>query len=290
MNAQNFIPSVNFHLWEPCNMRCKFCYATFQDVKRNGLPKGHLPKEQMIQIVRKLGEFGFEKITFAGGEPTLCPWLSDLIKVAKEVGMTTMLVTNGSRLLHSNFLEENRGALDWVALSIDSLNPETNLRIGRALSGKSAFSQSEYERLVFKIKDVGYKLKINTVVCRHNSAEDLSEFIRYAKPRRWKILQILRVDGQNDKNANELMISEEEFQRFVERHSHLGSVTKIVSETNSDMKGSYVMIDPAGRFFNNTGDAYQYSHPILEIGVEQAYRQMNSDAEKFSERGGQYEW
>lgn len=27
------IPSVNYHIWEPCNMRCRFCFATFQDVK-----------------------------------------------------------------------------------------------------------------------------------------------------------------------------------------------------------------------------------------------------------------
>ncbi|HPF92214.1 MAG TPA: radical SAM protein, partial [Flavobacteriales bacterium] len=92
------IPSVNFHLWQPCNMRCRFCYATFQDVKRSILPKGHLPRGQAIEVVRHLAAHGFQKITFAGGEPTLCPWLPDLIGTAKEAGMTTMIVTNGSRL------------------------------------------------------------------------------------------------------------------------------------------------------------------------------------------------
>lgn len=78
------IPSVNYHLWEPCNMRCKFCFATFQDVKHSILPKGHLPKEQAIEVILQLAEIGFEKITFAGGEPTLCPWLPELIATAKE--------------------------------------------------------------------------------------------------------------------------------------------------------------------------------------------------------------
>jgi organic radical activating enzyme len=41
-------------------------------------------------------ESGLGKITFAGGEPTLCPWLHDLIAIAKKTGMVTMLVTNGS--------------------------------------------------------------------------------------------------------------------------------------------------------------------------------------------------
>ena len=59
------------------------------------MPKGHLPKEQAMQVVKLLAESGFEKITFAGGEPTLCQWISDLTALAKDYGMTTNLVTNG---------------------------------------------------------------------------------------------------------------------------------------------------------------------------------------------------
>lgn len=56
------VPSVNYHLWEPCNMRCRFCFATFQDVKRDmRLPKGHLPEKDSIKVVEKLAEAGFEK-------------------------------------------------------------------------------------------------------------------------------------------------------------------------------------------------------------------------------------
>lgn len=125
--AQFKIPSVNFHLWEPCNMRCNFCYATFQDIKKTILPKGHIPKEESIQIIHALSEFGFKKITFAGGEPTLCPWLPELIVLAKKLGMTTMIVSNGSQL-NAQFLEKMKGKLDWISISIDSLNPETNLK------------------------------------------------------------------------------------------------------------------------------------------------------------------
>jgi radical S-adenosyl methionine domain-containing protein 2 len=105
-------------------MRCKFCFAGFKDVKKSILPKGHLPKDQAIQVVQQLANLGFEKITFAGGEPTLCPWLSELIAEAKSLGMTTMIVTNGSKLT-DRFLKENRKHLDWIAISVDSLNSDT---------------------------------------------------------------------------------------------------------------------------------------------------------------------
>ena len=164
--------TVNFHLWEPCNMRCKFCFATFQDVKNEVLPKGHLPKEQTLNVVRQLAESGFEKITFAGGEPTLCPWLPELMALSTSLGMTTMLVTNGSRLT-DDFLKKNQGNLHWIALSVDSINDETNVQTGRAICGKKVIDLNEYKEIVDRIKQYGYRLKINTVVNRYNWNENM---------------------------------------------------------------------------------------------------------------------
>lgn len=73
------IPSVNYHLWLPCNMRCGLCSAGFLDVRRKVLPKGHLGRSDPLEVVRATGELGFRKNTFAGREPTLCPWLPDLV-------------------------------------------------------------------------------------------------------------------------------------------------------------------------------------------------------------------
>ena len=184
-------PSVNFHLTKACNMRCKFCFATFKDVKHSILPKGHLSKEEALEVVLQLADIGFEKITFAGGEPTLCPWLPDLIATAKDAGLTTMIVTNGSKL-SDKFLTVNKSKLDWIALSIDSLNTDTNLATGRAISGKIPLQLDYYKSLVDRIKQHGYGLKINSVVSSKNYNENLSEFIRHAKPKRWKLLQVLR--------------------------------------------------------------------------------------------------
>lgn len=283
------IKSVNFHLWEPCNMRCKFCFATFQDVKKTILPKGHLPKEESIQVVKELAQFGFEKITFVGGEPTLCPWLSELIFTAKQAGMTTMIVTNGSNLA-DEFLKMNVGLLDWITISIDSLNEQTNLKIGRAIVGRKAILIDDYKVLIDRIKKYNYRLKINTVVCSENVSEDLSPIIEYSKPERWKIFQVLPIKGQNDFEFEKFEICQERFKKFIVRHNHLSSLTKIVSESNNDMTGSYAMVDPAGRFFDNSKGAYNYSDPILKEGIQKSYSQINIDFDKFLERGGLYNW
>jgi radical S-adenosyl methionine domain-containing protein 2 len=283
------IPSVNFHLWQPCNMRCKFCFATFQDVKKSILPKGHLPKEQAIEVVRHLAAHGFEKITFAGGEPTLCPWLPDLIRTAKEAGMTTMIVTNGTALDEA-FLLANRAHLDWIAISIDSLRPETNHAIGRALTGRTPISAEGYFELVDRVRAHGYRVKLNTVVNRHNWKEDLSGLIRHARPERWKLLQALPIIGQNDAHIDDLTVTGAQFEAFVQRHATLADITRIVSETNAQVRGSYVMVDPAGRFFDNAEGTHRYSLPILEVGVPLAIQQMDYDEIKFEERGGVWDW
>jgi len=285
-NAVIAIPSINFHLWEPCNMRCKFCFATFQDVKQTILPKGHLPEADAIKVVENIAAAGFEKITFAGGEPLLCKWLPNLIKKAKQLGMTTMIVTNGSKLTDA-FLKANTDYLDWIAVSVDSLEDENNVKIGRAISGKRPLSKSFYCDLVDTIKKYGYGLKINTVVNKVNYKDNLTEFIEYANPQRWKVLQVLPIVGQNDAKIDAFKITKEEYNYFLKTHI---SVDTIVPESNDEIKGSYVMVDPAGRFFDNAEGTHNYSKPILDVGVQAALKTMNYDLDKFFNRGGVYDW
>ncbi len=270
-------------------MRCKFCFATFQDVKQSILPEGHLPETEAMEVVRQLVACGFQKITFAGGEPTLCKWLSELIALAKSLGMTTMIVTNGSGLT-KEFLRKNRKHLDWIAISIDSLSEETNLKSGRAMGGKKPMTEVKYRELISSIKKSGYGLKINTVVHRHNLHEDFSQLINWARPERWKVLQVLPMEGQNDASIRDFEITQTEFDSFKNRHSEMKSGITVVFEDVNAIRGSYVMVDPAGRFFDNLEGKHFYSDPILQVGIETAYSQMRYDAEKFKKRGGIYDW
>lgn len=280
------IPSINFHLWEPCNMRCKFCFATFQDVKQTILPKGHLPEADALKVVEKIAAAGFEKISFAGGEPLLCKWLPNLIKKAKLLGMTTMVVTNGSKLTEA-FLKANTTYLDWIAVSIDSLEDKNNIKIGRAITGKIPLSKAFYYDLVDNIKKYGYGLKINTVVNKVNYKNNLTAFIEYAKPQRWKVLQVLPIVGQNDAKIDEFKITTAEYNYFLNTHNN---AKPIVPESNDAIKGSYVMVDPAGRFFDNVQGTHNYSEPILKVGIKEAIKTMDYDLDKFLDRGGVYNW
>ena len=283
------VPSVNYHLWKPCNMRCGFCFATFDDVKQDALPKGHLSQEDSLLLIDMLAQWGFEKINFAGGEPTLCPWLSELIALAKERGMVTSIVTNGSRIT-SEWLDGLNGNLDWIALSIDTVDQEKLKRSGRAVQNKP-ISRDGYLRIIGRIKRNGIRLKINTVVTSATWEEDFADFIRAANPERWKILQALAVDGQNDGRIDKYAVSVAQFERYVERNRSVESEgIVVVPENNEMMTGSYIMVDPAGRFFDNTQGAHTYSSPILEVGIADALKEVSVNAERFRQRSGRYDW
>ena len=80
----------------------------------------------------------------------------------------------------------------------------------------------------------------------------MTEVIERLKPYKWKILKVLPVI------SDELAVSDQVFQSFVERHRHLETV--LLAENNHDMTESYLMVDPLGRFFQNkpnilTGDS-----------------------------------
>ena len=289
MNISTEIPSVNFHLWKPCNMRCGFCFATFQDVVQAVLPKGHLAREGCLEVVDALATAGFDKINFAGGEPTLCPWLPDLIRRAKESGLTTSIVTNGS-CITSEWLDGVDGCLDWVAVSIDTLDPDKLTKMGR-ITQDGPLSEADYLRVIALLKQRDIRVKINTVVTRANCDEDLGCFIAKARPERWKLLQVLPVKGQNDGSVEGLLITSEEFDLYVARNRYVeSSGTIVVPESNDLMTGSYLMVDPAGRFFDNVAGTHAYSRPINQVGVESALREISVCPEKFLLRDGLYDW
>lgn len=270
--------TASFHIVKPCNMRCKFCYATFEDMR----VVNQLSLEEAIIILDKLKEAGLQKITFAGGEPLLYKWIHEVVYYSKLIGLTTSIITNGS-LLTDESLNMFSGNLDWIGVSVDSTNGITNELIGRIANSQ----RINYLDLCLKIKEHGFKLKINTVVNAFNWYADMNEFIEDVKPERWKVFQALPVEGQNDKQFIEVETSPEQFKCFVETHKQQKTM---VVEDNEAMTGSYLLIDPKGRLFENSQGKHTYSDPLQSSDINTCLSQINLNREMFIKRGGIYNW
>jgi radical S-adenosyl methionine domain-containing protein 2 len=271
--------AVNFHINHMCDARCTFCFSKF-----NGNPDD-LPVADAMRVIDELRTAGAEKLTFAGGEPTLHPHLGALVDHAKSVGLVTSIVSNGARL------EEIIGAhghnVDWVCVSVDSADEFTQQALGRGRGGHVVRAI----RLSDLCRARGIRFKLNTVVTALTWQEDMSALVSRMAPERWKVFQVMRVAGQNDGRVEPLLISKDQFESFQQRHACLAAGGfPAVAEADDSMIDSYVMVDPMGRFFGNSGHVHSTSSPILAVGVRAALAEVGFDPSKFDARGGKYAW
>ncbi len=274
--------NVSWHLWPHCNLECTYCYATFRDIP------GTLTLDKALRVLDSLKEAGTEKVTFVGGEPTLCPHLAELVAHAKEAGLVTMLVTNGTRLDDTRYREKIVPHLDWISISIDASDPKLMATMGRGDERFHALCIRVWEELA---KVSGLRLKVNTVVTRQNLHDDMRSLIRRLRPARWKVFQVLPVAGQNDGQVEALLVTPQEFESWVSRHRDLDADgIGPVAEDNRDLTGTYLMLDALGRFFHNRTGKHVYTAPLLDVGVWEALRQVSWDVAGFLERNGIYDW
>jgi len=275
--------TVNWHLEKDCNYKCKFCYAHFQDVTtRVGF-------NESLKLLDTIRENGIYKINFAGGEPFLNKNLGDYIKYSKGIGMKTSVITNASKMTNS-WLDEYSEYIDQIGISCDSLSNEVNTELGRGFGNHINLIKRALQRIrQIKInKNLPIQIKLNSVILRNNHMEDWNEFILNNDIDRWKVLKILKIIGENEHVYDELSITDDEFNAFIDRHPILEDQGILVKESNDDMEMSYLMITPDGRFYQNKNNEYIYSDPILTVGFQNAMEQCGFDYEKYIRRGGSY--
>ena len=222
------------------------------------------------------------RLNLAGGEPLLyAKWLPSLISQARSLGFDVSMISNGSQL-NQSLLNQLAPHLTWLGISIDSNSPATNRAIGRTDRRGQLLNLDELANNLMAARHAnpGLGIKLNTVVNQLNHGEDLGPLIQRIAPDKWKVLRMLPVVNQH------LAISDEQFEAFVARHHAFKRI--LCAEDNQDMRESYLMIDPHGRFFQNSplvaGQGYAYSQPILEVGAAAAFSQMSFDPDRFSAR------
>lgn len=270
---------INYHLTEQCNYSCEFCFAKYE---LEGKFKSEL--HQNIDLTRLMLEDVFRhfsksfksiRLNFAGGEPLLVANLVDIVDVSLSIGYEASIITNGS-LIKENLISNLFPKMSMVGISIDSFNSDTNRNIGRYTKSKYNNNTRQFLK---EIRKLPCKLKINTVVNRHNWQEDMCRPINEINPDKWKIFRVLPIQ------PNTTGITDEQYRHFRETHEEKVK-TLVFTEDNNRMKESYIMIDPLGRFCQNADNnkGYVYSDSILEQGTEKAFKQIAFDRVKFEQR------
>lgn len=278
--------AVNYHYTRVCNYACEFCFFTQKQNQRLSL-------EESFEGIKKLREYGVEKINFAGGEPFVhAKDLGEMIRYAKSLGMATSVITNGS-LIKEGWFEAYGDSLDMFGISMDSFNEDCNIKYGR---GKG--NQVELvKKWVSVAKSYGCIIKLNTVVHKGNVEEDMNDSIEALGLDRWKVFQVRYVPNENglsnqetkqQRNAKELLITKEAYQSFIERHA---TQLPLIAESNEVMIDSYYMFDEQFRFiYNDENGVNHYTDSILNQPIERLIEEVNFNEKHFDERKGDFEW
>ena len=278
---------VNYHMNEACNYRCHYCYATWE---KDGAKELHLNMGKVKRLLKMIFNGFVEKnsspqamirLNLVGGEPSLSPNFTKIIDTAIKIGFTIGIVTNGSHLTDA-FVEKYAKKLNVIGISVDAIDSCLMKKIGRATCSGKTMNMEKLSALLSKVRALNpdCMIKINTVVNQFNYSHDMRTFIHKISPDKWKVLRVLP-------NVNPTAaITSEQYRKFIETHKELSDI--LYPEDNDAMKGSYIMVDPLGRFFDNTTSciegAYRYSAPILDVGLQEAFSMVNFDRNKFETR------
>ncbi len=192
-------PTIDF-----CDFSCTFCWRKFGKERFKSENKWDSPKEivdGVIEAQRKLisGFGGNKEVTrqsFAeandphhvaislDGEPTLYPYIADLIKEIKSRNMTVFIVTNGTMPGRVIELLEKDAEPDNLSISVYATSKEDYKKV------TNSFIEDEFEKVKQTLDLMKYFKTARTIMrttlvkgLNDHNAEEFSELIKKYQPK-----------------------------------------------------------------------------------------------------------
>jgi MoaA/NifB/PqqE/SkfB family radical SAM enzyme len=150
---------VQIHPSRSCNLTCLHCYSASGPQYRGGLSLGLLGR-----ALADAHDQGYTRVSVSGGEPLMYPPLRELLVVARSIGMSTSVTTNGTLLDEKN-TEWLRELADVVAVSVDGVPASHN----RIRGWEHAFEHTE--RGLGQLQRAGVAFAVIFVLTEHNFDE-----------------------------------------------------------------------------------------------------------------------
>jgi radical SAM protein with 4Fe4S-binding SPASM domain len=156
------------HLTNACNLRCRHCYASAGERKKN-----ELTLEEIKDVVDQLSELSTQYIILSGGEPFLRKEFYEIAQYCIDKEMNVMVTSNGTLLDDSHAEKLVKLGIDSVQISLDSHIPERNDRF-RGVPG--AFKNAM--RGIETCKKHGIRTSVMMTLSKFNY-ENLGEMIDF---------------------------------------------------------------------------------------------------------------
>ena len=203
------IEYLRISVTDRCNFRCMYCMPVegLEWLPRNDI----LTYEEITEVVRQLAPLGLRRLRLTGGEPTIRPDLSTLVRMLRAVdGIEDIaLSTNGVKLPEMAAALKAAG-LDRINMSADSLRPDRIAKIARRNLGFDPIRGAE------AAETVGITpVKINVVVMRGINDDEIEDFARLTIDHSWfiRFIELMPVGDMRELTWEHVVPSDEILER-----------------------------------------------------------------------------
>lgn len=158
-----------YYLSLRCNSRCTYCNIW---AEAGNSPPNEPTIAEIDSNLRDLKRLGVKHIDFTGGEPLLYPHVVEALRLAKEYGFRTSLVTNCH--LYPEYAAQLKGLVDILLFSLSSSKKRTHNR----MRGSNSYDG------VMESLSLAKQLKqeaLLTVTVTDENYDDVPETLRFAQ-------------------------------------------------------------------------------------------------------------
>jgi GTP 3',8-cyclase len=182
---------LRISLTDRCNFRCMYCMPAvgMQFQQRDEL----LTDDELVRLVGLFAKAGVTKLRLTGGEPTIRPHLTELIRAFKSFpGINEIAMTTNALLLSRKAQEFSDAGLDRINVSIDTLDPVKF----RFMTRGGRFDMV-WEGIEAADRAGLGPIKLNSVVLRGHNEHEVHELAKLTIDRPWQVrfLEIMPMEG-----------------------------------------------------------------------------------------------
>ncbi len=208
------IRDLRLSITDRCNYRCVYCMdPDFRYRPKQAL----LSLEHYVTMARVGASVGIEKLRITGGEPTLYPQLTELIRELGAIGFADLAMTTNGSLLDRMPLEQWRhDGLDRLTLSLDSLKPERVAAITR-----TATSPQTVIAAIRLARNAGFDpIKVNAVVMRGVNDDEIADFADFAREHAidMRLIEFMPLDSSHAWNRDSVVCADEMLKAIGDRY------------------------------------------------------------------------